>query len=75
MKKVSEGLQQVAKSLDGQLEALAGERVGFSLFVFTEGRAQYISSSSDRAAIKRVILSVLDGWDKGMPDVPAHKVQ
>lgn len=71
---VSRGLQEVARDLDQQLERLAGARVSFSLFVYTEGRTQYISSSGDRAEIKRAITAILDGWEAGMPDIPAHEI-
>ncbi|MBL4907663.1 MAG: hypothetical protein JKX94_09450 [Sneathiella sp.] len=33
------------------------------MFVWTEGRANYISNSRDRAFIKAALLSVIDGWD------------
>lgn len=73
-RKVSLALQEIAHELDGRLEAAAGERVAFSLFVWTDGRANYVASSSDRAEIKRALLSVIDGWDAGMPDVATHDI-
>lgn len=73
--KVSRGLKNEAARLDRRLKKLAGNRVSFSLFVWTDGRAQYISNSSDRAEIKQVIQNIIDGWDTGMPDIPAHKLQ
>lgn len=71
--KVSMALQDVARQLDERLTAIAGAPVSFSLFVWTDGRANYVANSTDRAEIKRVVLSVITGWDAGMPDVPAHE--
>lgn len=73
--RVSMALKSIAADLDAKIEAVAGKRVGFSLFVWTEGRCNYIASSTDRAEIKAAILSVIEGWDVGMPDVPAHEVR
>lgn len=71
---VSEGLQPLANEIDRRIAELAGERVCFSLFVWTEGRAQYVSNTTDRPAIKKAIREVTDSWDAGMPDIPAHKI-
>lgn len=73
--KVSMALQTIAGDLDATLAMVAGKPVSFSLFVWTEGRANYISTSNNRAEIKAAIQSIIDGWDAGMPDVPAHEVQ
>lgn len=71
---VSKDLQQIARDLDKAISKSAGQNVSFSLFVWTEGRANYISNSTDRAEIKRALMSIIEGWDAGMPDIPAHKV-
>lgn len=74
--KVSMALQDVAQTIDLQLEAIAGKRIGFSLFVWTDGRCNYISQAGmGRREIKAAIQSVIDGWDQGMPDVAAHEVR
>lgn len=73
--KVSRDLQHIAQEIDRLVKRSAGRRVSFSLFVWTDARANYISNSTDRAEIKRALLSVIDGWEVGMPDVPAHEVQ
>lgn len=70
---ISENLPIIADELTGLLEDLAGKPVAFSLFVWTEGEVQYISSTKDRAEVKKSLLAVINGWDEGMPDVPAHK--
>ncbi len=72
--RVSLNLQQVARALEEVLDEVAGQRVSFSLFVWTNGRANYIANSTDRAEIRCALLTVIDGWETGMPDVPAHKV-
>ncbi len=73
--KVSRRLQDLAKELSQHLNGVAGEPVSFSLFVWTEGRCNYVSNSTDRAEIKKALKSVIDGWDQGMPDIPAHEVR
>ncbi len=72
---VSLELQTIAQEIDARLAGIAGRRVGFSLVVYTDGRLQYVSNSTDRAEIASVLRALLAGWDKGMPDVPAHEIQ
>ncbi len=70
---VSRNLQQIAADLDRAIERAAGQRVAFTLLVFTEGRANYISTAA-RADSVREIKRLLEMWDAGMPDVPAHSI-
>lgn len=70
---VSKHLQTVAHELDRRLKELVGHRVAFSLFVWTDGRSNYISTA-DRAEVSGVLIEHLKGWAAGMPDVPAHKI-
>lgn len=70
---LSHALGDIAKDLDKAIEAAAGERVAFTLVVFTEGRASYISSASREDSV-REIRNLLDLWERGMPDVPAHRI-
>lgn len=72
---VSEELQTVAAVIDDALANIAGKRVGFSLFIWTKERAQYVSNSTQRKEIQTAVRAVLDGWDQGMPDIPAHEVR
>lgn len=69
---LSRNLQDIARNLDAAIELAAGERVAFTLIVFTEGRASYISSAA-REESAREIKHLLDIWEQGMPDVPAHE--
>lgn len=71
---LSERLQDIARQLDRMIETAAGERVAFTLIVFTEGRASYVSSAS-RAESIREIKHFLGLWEQGMPDIPAHDVR
>ncbi len=70
---LSRELQGIAQALDRTIESVAGERIGFTLMVFTEGRAQYISTVSREDSV-REIKRLLSLWEHGMPDVPAHEV-
>lgn len=70
---LSRGLQQIARDLDKAIENTAGERVAFTLLVFTEGRASYISTASRPESV-REIQHLLELWGHGQPDVPAHEV-
>lgn len=70
--RLSEGLQDLAGALDDVIEEIAGERIGFCLVVFTEGRASYISSVT-REDAKEQLKHLLELWDRGMEDIPAHE--
>ncbi|GGA80541.1 hypothetical protein GCM10011369_23090 [Neiella marina] len=74
---VSRKLQQIAKELDKELaKAANGQRMGFSLIVFsdsTAGQTNYVSNCS-RPEAALALQKVLDRWQsKGVIDVPAHK--
>lgn len=73
--RVSRRGQKIATRVERLVNDAAGERVAFSLFVWTEGRCTYLSNSPDRAEIKTVLKAIIDGWDDGMPDIPAHEIQ
>lgn len=72
--KVSRALPAVADVTYEALEALVGQRVDFSLVVWSEGRLNYISTA-ERADVRVALGELLKAWDAGMPDVPAHEVQ
>ncbi len=69
--RLSEHLQGIARVLDEMIEDVAGERVAFTLMIFTPGRASYISTARRDESV-REIKHLLSLWDQGMPDVPAH---
>lgn len=70
---VSKHLQTIAAEIDERLTQLVGHKVAFSLFVWTDGRSNYISTA-DRKEVAAVLVEHLKGWAKGMPDVPAHRI-
>lgn len=71
--KVSRDLQGIADNLDKAITASAGERMGWSLVVFTEGRASYISNCS-RPEVIEAMKWLLTAWGEGLPDIPAHEI-
>ena len=74
-RRVSQSLQELAAALDKTLERIAGERVAFSLFVWTPEFSNYISSTNDREVIIKVLEQHIANWRAGCPDIPAHKRQ
>lgn len=70
---LSKQLKDIAKRLDADIEKAAGERVAFTLLVYTDGRASYISTASREDSV-REIKNLLGYWEQGMPDVPAHQL-
>lgn len=70
---ISRELQNIAKRLDKDLEGVAGERVCFSLFVWCEGYANYVSTKH-RAQIIPVLEAMIARWKAGDPQPPVHKV-
>lgn len=70
---VSKHLQIIAAAIDDKLTQLVGHKVAFSLFVWTDGRSNYISTA-DRKEVGAVLVEHLKLWADGMPDVPAHKI-
>lgn len=71
--KLSEGLKDLCQRVDEDIEHTAGKRIGFSLVIYTEGRASYISNVAREDAIPELEF-LLKIWKSGMPDIPAHKV-
>lgn len=75
--KVSAELQSIAAELSERIDAVAGQHMNFSLLVFHTkpgSRMNYISDTN-REDVVNAMKSLLQGWDKGMPDIPAHKFQ
>jgi hypothetical protein len=74
MDRVSRGMQDIARTIDEMIVDVAGERVHFSLFVWTEPRCSYISTAA-RAEVITVLEGMIERRKKGMPDLPAHSIQ
>lgn len=72
-RKVSERMQRLAAVVDGAVTETAGQKMGWSLIVFTEGRAQYISNCS-RPEVVTAMKELITAWDAGLPDIPAHQI-
>ena len=72
--RLSLAMRDIAKRLDADIEKAAGERIGFTLLVFTAGRASYVSTVKRDVSVRET-KRLLDIWEQGMPDVPAHEYQ
>ncbi len=73
MMKVSMAMPEIADRIEQIIAEVAGGRVPFALWVFTEGRMSYISSV-EREQVAEMMKGVLSNWSAGAPDIPAHKV-
>jgi hypothetical protein len=71
---ISKELQTVADELSQRLNGIAMQPVSWSLFVWTEGVANYVAAA-DRAQIIPVLEAMIERWKEGMPDIPAHDRQ
>jgi hypothetical protein len=71
---LSQSLQDVARGLDDALKAIAGQRINFSLWVWSDGRTQYVSNAQ-RADVIKALEETIARWKEGMPDIPAHEVR
>lgn len=71
--KISQSMHGLASGIDDALEEITGERLGFTLIVFTPVRASYISNC-ERAEVIKEIKTLLEYWKQDMPDIPAHEV-
>lgn len=72
--RISRTLQALAGGVEATLQRAAGRPVLFSLWVWTDGRAQYVSNA-DRASVVAAMREALDRWEAGQPDVPQHEQQ
>lgn len=73
-KALSLELKNIASRLSKDIDRAAGTHMGFTLLVYTEGRASYISNVAREDAV-RELKHLLSIWEAGMPDIPAHEVQ
>ncbi len=70
---LSKNLNKIAKKLDKNINHHAGKRLGFTLIIYTEGRASYISNCDRNQSIEQM-KHLLTLWGEGMPDIKAHEV-
>lgn len=76
-KAVSEAMQEIMTGLDKSITEIAGQEMGISLCVFNAevgGRINY-ASNCERENVKQAWLSMIKGWDEGMPYILTHEVQ
>lgn len=71
VKRLSVALQDIAALLETELASYAGERVTFVLMVNIDDITQYVSNT-DRADGVALVRSLLDRWNAGHADIPAH---
>ena len=69
--RLSIALQAIAQSLNDLLADAAGEEIAWVMVCQTDGVAQYISNC-DRKDGRELIESLLERWDAGRADIPAH---
>jgi len=72
--KVSKKMPEIAKLINDKIVDTGGERLGFTLIIFTDERASYISNCNRKLSTE-AIKHLLDCWEKDMPDIPAHNYQ
>lgn len=70
---LSMNLQEIAENLHKDIKSRTGEEIAFTLLVFTEGRSQYISTT-DRETSLRQIKTMIEYWERDLPDMPAHEI-
>ena len=69
--RLSVRLQDIAQSLSDVLGDVAGEPMPFVLVLQADKIAQYVSNC-DRPDGRELIESLLERWDAGRADIPAH---
>jgi hypothetical protein len=69
--RLSVRLQDIAQSLSDVLSDVVGEPVPFVLVLQADKIAQYVSNC-DRKDGRELIESLLERWDAGRADIPAH---
>lgn len=81
--KVSARLQPFAKKLEGQINAMAGKKMGFALVIFdfedgAGGRIEYVSNaerdSMNRALAEFVMHSLKGAVDGAANPPPSHQI-
>ena len=75
--KISIVMQELAAAIDESIQRLVGDKMAFSFVVFPlteKGRVNYIANC-DREYVQDALKQLLNHWNNGRPDVPAHKVQ
>jgi hypothetical protein len=59
----TELLQVLAQAVDTTLKTVAGKKTSFSIIVWQDGEANYVSNS-DRESVRKAMQEVLDRWNQ-----------
>jgi hypothetical protein len=70
---VSRDLQAIAKGIDDRLKLISGKRCGFILLVWAGKEVNYVGSDNDRARVIKAMRELIEKWERGDPDPPAHQ--
>jgi hypothetical protein len=68
---LSAGLQPLASGLTDVLQEMTGKPVAFMLVCGVGGSVQYVSNV-ERAQAKELLTELLQRWEAGRADIPAH---
>ncbi|SDL36330.1 hypothetical protein [Paracoccus chinensis] len=68
---IARRLQKIARLIDKELTAAAGQRVPFSLYTWGGNRSQYISNTA-RAEVKVAMQETLDRWNEPQDPPPGQ---
>lgn len=68
---IAKRLKRIARMIDKELAAAAGERVPFSLYTWGGHRCQYVSNT-DRDQIRVAMQECLNRWNEPQ-DPPPHE--
>ena len=71
--KLSQHMQTIAAALDESIAIAAGEKIGFTLIVYTPERASYVSNVDRKDAIEQM-KHLINLWESDMPDIKAHEI-
>lgn len=69
--RLSIALQGIAQRLNELLTEAAGEEIAWVMVCQADGVAQYVSNT-DREDGRELLESLLDRWNAGRADIPAH---
>lgn len=68
---LSLGLQGLANDLEKRLVQMTGQRQHFILLIIADGVVQHVSNTEREDSIA-LLHELLEQWESGKPDVPAH---
>lgn len=74
---ISLAMQAIAGGLNKAIKEIAGREMGFCLVIFNEEDNGYVNyvANTDRQLTIDALKSLIEKWEKGMPDIPCHKRQ